>query len=118
MSKHNAIFGEYKISERKRDGANKRTIFYLTPKNEKCQNIDEYSQRYLIAIKRDYQIERYPECIPSDIALEIKTEIIDYLKERNLVLEKQHEADRDRNITKYGIEEKKVVDFDVFEDIF
>lgn len=127
MPKNNIIFENYKVSERKRDGSNKRTVFYLTPKDERYQNIDEYSEKYLIAIKRDYYIERYPECIPNTVSVETKVEITNYLKDRNAVLEKQKDADfiknKKPNTCNTGFEiqtdeQVKVADFDVFEDIF
>ena len=123
MPKNNIIFENYKISERKRDGSNKRTVFYLTPKDEKRQNIDEYSEKYLIAIKRDYYIERYPECIPNTVSIEVRVDIANYLKERNSVLEKQKDADLVKGKILQTKEnsvnsEIKVANFDVFEDIF
>jgi hypothetical protein len=108
MPKNNAIFGQYKVSERKRDGANKRIVFYLTPAVESFANIEDYSHRYLIGIKRNSITERYPECIPSDLTLETKADIIEYLKKRNEQFQNQ--------VKKTPTSE--IEDFDVFESIF
>jgi hypothetical protein len=112
MPKNNAIFGNYKISERKRDGVNKRIVFYLTPESENSVNIEDYSEKYLIAIKRQNIIERYPECIPNTLSLELKTEIIEYLKKRNDQFQFQ------KNSFLAEGPEKDVPDFDIFENIF
>jgi hypothetical protein len=112
MPKNNAIFGNYKVSERKRDGANKRIVFYLTSETESFANIEDYSEKYLIGIKRNNIIERYPECIPNVLSLEIKTEIIEYLKKRNDQFQQQKNSF-------LGISEpKEFEDFDIFENIF
>ena len=112
MPKNNAIFGIYKVSERKRDGANKRIVFYLTPLEESFSNIEDYSQRYLIGIKRHNIIERYPECIPNSLSLEIKTEIIEYLKKRSDQFQQQ------KNSFLGNAEPKETEEFDIFENIF
>lgn len=112
MPKNNAIFGSYKVSERKRDGANKRIVFYLTPEDESFVNIEDYSEKYLIGIKRNSIIERYPECIPNTLNIEIKTQIIEYLKKRNDQFQFQ------KNSFLGDSESVNVVDFDVFENIF
>jgi hypothetical protein len=110
MSKNNITFGQYKVSERKRDGANKRIIFYLTLVVETFTNIEDYSEKYLIGIKRNNIIERYPECLPNSLNIDQKAEIIEYLKKRNDQFHLQ------KNSFLNGSEEE--VDFDVFEDIF
>jgi hypothetical protein len=112
MPKNNAIFGNYKVSERKRDGANKRIVFYLTPLAESFTNIEDYNEKYLIGIKRHNIIERYPECIPNSLSLEIKTEIIEYLKKRNDQFQNQKNSFLEKGQT------KEYVDFDIFENIF
>jgi hypothetical protein len=112
MPKNNAVFGLYKVSERKRDGANKRIIFYLTPLTESFANIEDYSEKYLIGIKRNSIIERYPECIPNTLSVELKTEMIEYLKKRNEQFQFQ------KNSFVEGEPVGTGVDFDVFENIF
>jgi hypothetical protein len=112
MPKNNAIFGSYKVSERKRDGANKRIVFYLTPIEESFANIEDYSEKYLIGIKRHNVIERYPECIPNTLTLELKTEIVEYLKKRNDQFQQQ------KNSFLGNTEPKEFEDFDIFENIF
>jgi hypothetical protein len=112
MPKNNATFGNYKVSERKRDGANKRIVFYLTPELESFPNIEDYSEKYLIGIKRNNIIERYPECIPNTLSLEIKTEIIEYLKKRNDQFQQQ------KNSFLGSVEPKEFEEFDIFENIF
>lgn len=111
MPKNNAIFGNYKVSERKRDGANKRIVFYLTPEAESFANIEDYSEKYLIGIKRHNIIERYPECIPNNLSLESKTEVIEYLKKRNDQFQFQKNSF-------LGTGENKDLEYDVFENIF
>lgn len=111
MPKNNLCFGKYKISERKRSGKNQRIIFYLTPMHEKCANIDDYSERFLIAIRRGVIIERYPECIPNSINIQDKLEIINHIKKREDHL-------RNSNSNSDKVSDTKIVpDFDVFEDI-
>lgn len=112
MPKNNAIFGNYKVSERKRDGANKRIIFYLTPESESHANIEDYSEKYLVGIKRNNIIERYPECIPNTLSLDIKTELIEYLKKRNDQFQQQ------KNSFLGNSDTKDFEDFDIFENIF
>jgi hypothetical protein len=112
MPKNNAVFGLYKVSERKRDGANKRIIFYITPLTESFANIEDYSEKYLIGIKRNSIIERYPECIPNTLSVELKTEVIEYLKKRNEQFQFQ------KNSFVEGERVGAGVDFDVFENIF
>jgi hypothetical protein len=110
MPKNNAIFGLYKVSERKRDGANKRIIFYLTLLTESFANIEDYSEKYLIGIKRNTIIERYPECIPNTLSVDLKTEVIEYLKKRN----EQFQFQKNSFVEGQTVEP----DFDVFENIF
>jgi hypothetical protein len=112
MPKNNAIFGPYKVSERKRDGTNKRIVFYLTPLTESFANIEDYSEKYLIGIKRNSLIERYPECIPNSVSVDIKTEITDYLKKRNEQFQFQ------KNSFMSGDDSVSEPNFDVFENIF
>jgi hypothetical protein len=112
MPKNNAVFGLYKVSERKRDGANKRIVFYLTPLTESFANIEDYSEKYLIGIKRNSLIERYPECIPNTVSVDLKTEIIEYLKKRNEQFQFQ------KNSFMGDSDEVSKPDFDVFENIF
>ena len=108
MAKNKLRFGKYKISERKRLGKNPRVIFYLTPTEEQHANIEDYSSKYLIAIRRNSIIERYPECLPNTLSEAVKIEIIDHLKQRALQLENS-------NPKASSFEEKP--DFDIFEDI-
>ncbi len=112
MPKNNAIFGKYKVSERKRDGANKRIVFYLTPKSESFANIEDYTEKYLVGIKRNNIIERYPECIPNSLSLDLKTQVIDYLKKRNDQYQFQ------KNSFLGSSSNLEAVDFDIFENIF
>jgi hypothetical protein len=107
MAKNKLTFGRYKISERKRVGKNPRVVFYLTPIDQKLANIEDYSEKYLIAIRRNASIERYPECFPSTLTDQQKLDIIDHLKLRSVQLEKSN------------IEPSyKEPDFDLFEDVF
>ena len=109
MPKNQLHFGKFKISERKRDGKNPRTIFYLTPIDEKHSNIEDYSQKYLIAIRRGITIERYPECLPNSLSEADKLSIIDHLKQRSTQLQNSN--------YKEPTGSDKVADFDILEDI-
>jgi hypothetical protein len=108
MANNNLNFGKYKISERKRNGNNPRTVFYLTPISEKEANIEDYSEKYLIAIRRGTNIERYPECLPNTLKQDEKLSIIDHLKKR---------SEQIQNIKLNTKENDKEPDFDIFEDV-
>ena len=109
MSKNNLTFGKYKISERKRAGKNPRVVFYLTPLDQKLPNIEDYSEKYLIAIRRNSTIERYPECLPNSLTDKQKLDIIDHLKFRAQQLESSN--------FKGDFSKESVPVFDIFEDI-
>ncbi len=108
MAKNQICFGKYKISERKRTGKNLRTVYYLTPFEEKQANIEDYSEKYLIAIRRGVSIERYPECLPNSLTQDEKLTIVEHLKKRSEQLQLGQ---------KETTENPKEPEFDIFEDI-
>jgi hypothetical protein len=112
MAKNQLCFGKYKISERKRTGKNLRTIYYLTPFEEKQANIEDYSEKYLIGIRRGINVERYPECLPNSLSQEDKIAVIEYLKKRSEQIQLGQKDDQ-----KEELENRAEPDFDIFEDI-
>jgi hypothetical protein len=108
MSKNNLVFGDYKVSERKRTGTNPRVVFYLTPNSEKHTNIEDYSFKAIVAIRRGDIIERYPECFPNSLNDTQKLELIDHLKTR------QNQLLNSKVTSKT---QAQTADFDIFEDV-